>query len=54
MALTAGFQRALWLLGAVALLALPAILTLVRRDELSDAIAKTTIGERQPALAPAQ
>jgi EmrB/QacA subfamily drug resistance transporter len=53
-ALTGGFQRALWVLGAVALLALPAIFTLVRRKELSDAVAKTTIGERQPALAPAQ
>jgi EmrB/QacA subfamily drug resistance transporter len=54
MALTAGFQRALWVLGAIALLALPAIFKLVRREELSHAIAKTTIGERQPALAPAQ
>jgi EmrB/QacA subfamily drug resistance transporter len=54
MALTAGFQRALWVLGAVALLALPAIFTLVRRSELSDAVAKTTIGEPQLALAPAQ
>ena len=53
-ALTGGFQRALWVLGAVSLLALPAIFTLVRRDELSEAVAKTTIGERQPALAPAQ
>jgi EmrB/QacA subfamily drug resistance transporter len=50
-ALTGGFQRAFWVLGAVALVALPAIFTLVRRDELSDAVAKTTIGERQPALA---
>jgi hypothetical protein len=41
-------------LGAVSLLALPAIFTLVRRDELSEAVAKTTMGERQPALAPAQ
>ena len=49
-ALTGGFQRALWVLGVVALLALPAIFTLVRRDELSDAVAKTTIGERQPEL----
>ena len=52
-ALTGGFQRALWVLGAVALLALPAIFTLVRRNELSDAVVKTTIGERQPALASA-
>jgi hypothetical protein len=50
-ALTGGFTRALWVLGAVALLALPAIFTLVRRNELSDAVAKTTVGEPQPALA---
>jgi EmrB/QacA subfamily drug resistance transporter len=52
-ALTGGFQQALWVLGAVALLALPAIFTLVRRNELSDAVAKATIGERQPAPASA-
>jgi EmrB/QacA subfamily drug resistance transporter len=52
-ALTGGFQQALWVLGAVALLALPAIFVLVRRDELSDAVANATIGEREPALASA-
>jgi len=52
-ALTGGFQQALWVLGAIALLAVPTILALVRRDELSDAIAKTTIREPQPALASA-
>ena len=51
-ALTGGFQQALWVLGAIALLALPAIFALVRRDELSDAVAKTTIREPQPALVP--
>ena len=50
-ALTGGFQHALWVLGAIALLAVPAIFALVRRDELSDAVAKTTIREPQPALA---
>ncbi len=50
-ALTGGFQHALWLLGAIALLAVPAIFALVRRDELTDAVAKTTIRELQPALA---
>jgi MFS family permease len=50
-ALTGGFQQALWVLGAIALLAVPAILALVRRDELSDAVAKTTIREPQPVLA---
>jgi EmrB/QacA subfamily drug resistance transporter len=50
-ALTGGFERALWVLGAIALLAIPAIFALVRRDELSDAVSKTAIREPQPALA---
>jgi len=50
-ALTGGFQSAFWVLGAIALLALPAIFALVRRDEQSDAVAKTTIREPQPVLA---
>ncbi|HTU80375.1 MAG TPA: hypothetical protein VMF09_16615, partial [Solirubrobacteraceae bacterium] len=50
-ALTGGFRQALWALGAIALLAIPAIFALVRRDELSDALAKSTIREPQPALA---
>jgi EmrB/QacA subfamily drug resistance transporter len=50
-ALTSGFQSALWVLGAIALLALPAIFTLIRRKELSDAVTKTTIRDAQPALA---
>jgi MFS family permease len=50
-ALTAGFQRAFWVLGAIALLAVPAIFALVRRGELTDAVAKTTT--REPQLAPA-
>ena len=50
-ALTGGFQSAFWVLGAIALLALPAIFALVRREELSDAVTKTTIREPQPALA---
>ena len=49
-ALTGGFQRALWALGAIALLALPAIFALVRRDEPTDAVTKTTIREARPAL----
>ncbi|MFZ0381460.1 MAG: MFS transporter [Solirubrobacteraceae bacterium] len=52
-ALTGGFQQALWVLGAIALLAVPAIFALVRRDELSDAVAKTTIREPRPVLASA-
>ena len=50
-ALSGGFQQALWVLGVIALLAVPTIFALVRRDELSDAVAKTTIREPQPALA---
>jgi high-affinity nickel permease len=52
-ALTGGFQHAFWVLGAIALIALPAIFALVRRDELADTVAKTTIHEPQPVLAPA-
>jgi EmrB/QacA subfamily drug resistance transporter len=51
-ALTGGFQQAFLVLGVIALLALPAIFTLVRRDELSDAVTKATVREPQPALVP--
>ena len=50
-ALTGGFQQALWVLAAIALIALPAIFVLVRRDELSDAVRKTATREPQAALA---
>jgi EmrB/QacA subfamily drug resistance transporter len=50
-ALTGGFQSAFWVLGAIALLAVPAIFLLIRRDELTDAVAKTAGREPQPALA---
>jgi EmrB/QacA subfamily drug resistance transporter len=50
-ALTGGFRAAFWVLGAIALIAIPAIFALVRRDELSDAVTKTTIRQTQPALA---
>jgi EmrB/QacA subfamily drug resistance transporter len=49
-ALTGGFRQSLWVLGAIALLAIPAIFALIRGDELSDAVAKTTAREAQPAL----
>ena len=52
-AYTGGFQRALWVLGAIALLALPAIFALVRRNDLSDAVRKTTTRDPEPALATA-
>jgi len=47
-ALTGGFQHALWALGAIALIAVPAIFALVRGNELSDAKRKTTMGEPEP------
>jgi EmrB/QacA subfamily drug resistance transporter len=50
-ALTGGFQQALWVLGAIALLALPAIFLLVRRDDLSDAMLKTAPSDAQAAFA---
>jgi EmrB/QacA subfamily drug resistance transporter len=50
-ALTGGFQSAFWVLGAIALLALPAIFALVGREELSDAVTKTTMRDAQPAPA---
>jgi EmrB/QacA subfamily drug resistance transporter len=50
-ALTGGFQSAFWVLGAIALLSLPAIFALVRREELSDAVTKTTIREPEPVPA---
>jgi EmrB/QacA subfamily drug resistance transporter len=50
-ALTGGFQQALWVLAAIALIALPAIFVLVRRDELSDSVRKTAMREPQVALA---
>jgi EmrB/QacA subfamily drug resistance transporter len=52
-ALAGGFQQAFWVLGAIALLALPAIFALVRRDAASNAVITTTTREAQPALTPA-
>jgi EmrB/QacA subfamily drug resistance transporter len=50
-ALTGGFQQALWVLGGVGLLAIPAIFALVRREAVSTAVAKTSVRDPQPALA---
>ena len=50
-ALTSGFQRALWVLGAIALLALPATFTLIRREPAPDSGVKTAIREAQTAVA---
>jgi EmrB/QacA subfamily drug resistance transporter len=52
-ALTGGFQQALWVLGAIALLAIPAIFVLVRRNEISGEVPKTSVREPQPDLATA-
>src|SRR4051812_4344063 len=52
-ALTGGFQRALWALGAIALIAVPAIFALVRGNGLSDAMRKTGRGDPEPAPASA-
>ena len=50
-ALTGGFHSAFWVLGAIALVALPAIFALVRRNEPSNAITKSALQESQAALA---
>jgi len=50
-ALTGGFQQALWVLGGIGLLAIPAIFALVRREAVSTAAAKTSVRDPQPALA---
>jgi EmrB/QacA subfamily drug resistance transporter len=50
-ALTGGFQQALWVLGGIALIALPAIFALVRRGEPPTTASKSTIRRAEPALA---
>jgi len=50
-ALTGGFHAAFSVLGAIGLIAVPAIFARVRRDELTDAVAKTTVRDPQPTLA---
>ena len=52
-ALTGGFQHAFWVLGAIALLALPAIFALVRRDELSATPNAATSVDADPCPVPA-
>jgi EmrB/QacA subfamily drug resistance transporter len=51
-ALTGGFQQAFWVLGAIALIALPAIFMLLRPDKVSLAVTESAVGEAQPAPAP--
>ncbi len=57
-ALTGGFQHAFWVLGAIALIALPAIVILVRRRELTETATgpatpdpQLAVRDAQPALA---
>jgi EmrB/QacA subfamily drug resistance transporter len=52
-ALTGGFQHALWVLGATALVALPAIFVLVCRDEIPRVVTQTAGRESEPCPAPA-
>lgn len=49
-ALTGGFQHAFWVLGAIGLLAVPAIFALVRRTELTNTADKATVQQPQPAV----
>jgi EmrB/QacA subfamily drug resistance transporter len=49
-ALTGGFQQALWVLGGIGLLAIPAIFALVRREAVSTPVATTSVRDPQPAL----
>jgi EmrB/QacA subfamily drug resistance transporter len=51
-ALTGGFQQAFWVLGAIALIALPAIFMLLRPDKVSMAVTESAVGAAQPAPAP--
>ncbi|MFL5829119.1 MAG: MFS transporter [Solirubrobacteraceae bacterium] len=50
-ALTGGFHQAFWVLGAIALIAVPVIFALVRRDRRSTAAGQAAALEPQPALA---
>ena len=50
-ALTGGFQHAFWVLGVLALIAVPAIFVLVRHHERPDAAGDTASHSTEPALA---
>ena len=47
-ALTGGFHAALWVSGAIALLAIPVTFLLIRKDEMATAIAATALRAPQP------
>jgi hypothetical protein len=49
--LTGGFQHAFWVLGAIGLVAVPAIFALIRRGGVPRAAGTSTAGEPQAALA---
>jgi MFS family permease len=48
-ALAGGFQQALWVLGGIGLLAIPAIFALVRREAVSAAVTEVSGHDHQPA-----
>jgi hypothetical protein len=50
-ALTGGFHSALWVSGAIALLAVPVTFVLIRKDEMATAVAATAL--RDPQAEPA-
>jgi Major Facilitator Superfamily len=50
-ALTGGFHQAFWVIGATALMAVPAVFALTRRNQPSTAVAPTAAVEPEPALA---
>ena len=50
-ALTGGFDQAYWVLGGIALLAVPAVYALIRRDRRTAPVAQTAVLEAQPAMA---
>ncbi len=50
-ALTGGFHAALWMSGAIAILAIPVTFLLVHKDEMATAVAATAIRVPQPAPA---
>jgi EmrB/QacA subfamily drug resistance transporter len=47
-ALTGGFHSALWVCGAIALLAIPVTFLLIRKDEMAAAVAATVARQPQP------
>ncbi len=47
-ALTGGFHAALWVSGAIALLAIPVTFLLIRNDEMATAVAATALRDPQP------